>query len=69
MLIVDVEEVIIKFLKKQGVIKQDQVGNKERLEGIVQVGDKLEIVDGHESDKLHVLNQDPKWQESNSFPE
>jgi hypothetical protein len=39
--------------------------NEEWLESIVQVRNQLKVIDGHESHKLHVLDQYPKWQETN----
>ena len=38
------------------------------LEGVVEVGYQLEIVQRHERDQLHVLDQGPQRQESHIAP-
>lgn len=40
--------------------------DKRRLEGIIEIGDESEVVDGHETDQLQVLDEDPGGEESNT---
>lgn len=61
--IVLVEEVVVQSFVKQRVFSQDQVSNQEWLESIIQVRNKLEVVERHEGDQLHVLDEHPQRQE------
>ena len=39
--------------------------NEERFESIIQIWNKLKVIDRHKSDKLHVLNKCPERKEAN----
>jgi hypothetical protein len=45
------------------------VRHESRLEGIVEVRDESEIVNGHKSDQLEVLNQNPQRKKSDTSPD
>lgn len=38
--------------------------DQEWLECVIQIGDKFEVVNWHEGDELHVLNESPARQEA-----
>lgn len=65
-LIVLVEVLVVHVLDEGGIVEDDHVSDKRGLEGIVEIGDESEVVDGHETDQLQVLDEDPGGEESNT---
>ena len=63
--IVHVEVVVLELLHHVGLVGEHQVGDQEWLEHVVKVRDHTEVVQWDESAQLHVLNQGPKWKETN----
>lgn len=64
MVIVYVEVVVLHVGENVSLVTKHQVGYEEGLEGVVEIWNESEVVQGNEGTELHVLDEGPEGQET-----